>query len=128
MVNNKTLKIAVATLAATLCAGFLILNLGLGEKKISKQIESLYSVDDPQFLRGADLPVRVVQVLPPKTGVAQDHLLRDSALEAEFSQQRRARRRTWQIPVHHDDVLPDLSPSILIWVRRCVSAAMKNCP
>jgi cardiolipin synthase len=51
MVNNKTLKIAVATLAATVCAGFLILNLGLGEKKISKQIESLYSVDDPQFLR-----------------------------------------------------------------------------
>ncbi len=46
-----TWKIVAAAVAVTLLAVFIVLNAGLADKKIERRIESLYSVDDPQFLR-----------------------------------------------------------------------------
>ena len=48
--RNRT-KIIAATIAVTLFAVFIVLNLGLGTRKITRQIEALYTVDDPQFVR-----------------------------------------------------------------------------
>jgi cardiolipin synthase A/B len=49
--RTSTWKIVVATVAATLLAVFIVLNAGLADKKIEQRIESLHTVDDPQFLR-----------------------------------------------------------------------------
>lgn len=43
--------IIIATILATGAVVLLVLNLSLGDKKVDKKITSLYSVDDPQFLR-----------------------------------------------------------------------------
>ena len=51
MALSRKWKIVLATVAATLFAVFLVLNLGLGNKKVDQQVESSYTVDDPQFLR-----------------------------------------------------------------------------
>src|SRR4051812_1045860 len=44
-------KVVAATVAVTLLSVFVLLNLGLGSRKIDRQIEALYTVDDPQFVR-----------------------------------------------------------------------------
>src|SRR5512146_3147747 len=41
----------VLAIGATLALILLVLNLSSGEKKIKHQIEPLYAIDDPQFLR-----------------------------------------------------------------------------
>jgi len=51
MKTSKQVLIILITIAVTIFAVLVILNLGLGEKKIEKRIETLYTVEDPQFLR-----------------------------------------------------------------------------
>jgi cardiolipin synthase len=51
MKTSKQVLIILVTIAVTIFAVLVVLNLGLGEKKIQKRIETLYTVEDPQFLR-----------------------------------------------------------------------------
>ncbi len=51
MKTSKQVLIILVTIAVTIFAVLVVLNLGLGEKKIEKRIETLYTVEDPQFLR-----------------------------------------------------------------------------
>lgn len=48
--RSRTGAIAAAVLV-TAIAAFLILNLSLGDQTVDRRVESLYAVDDPQFLR-----------------------------------------------------------------------------
>ena len=57
--------------------------------------------DDGQFLPGADLGARVVQLPRPQPGVAQASRGRHAVLGCQPGQQQRARRGARQVPVHH---------------------------
>jgi cardiolipin synthase len=48
---SRRAKIIFLTVAATALAVLLIANFSLGDKKIDEKVESLYSVEDPQFAR-----------------------------------------------------------------------------
>lgn len=48
---ERRARIIAASIGVTALAVLLIANLSLGDKKIDKQVESLYSVSDPQFQR-----------------------------------------------------------------------------
>jgi len=48
---KKTWKVGLATFAVTAIVVVLVLNLSLGDKQVDRAIESLYTVDDPQFAR-----------------------------------------------------------------------------
>ncbi len=48
---GRTAVIIGATILATTFTAILVLNLGMGDKEIDKRIESLYTLDDPQFVR-----------------------------------------------------------------------------
>lgn len=49
--RNKPVVIALISCAVTLLAGFLLLNLMPGEKKIEQQLVRKYDIEDPQFRR-----------------------------------------------------------------------------
>ena len=51
MKTSKQVLIILVTIAVTIFTVLVVLNLGLGEKKIEQRIETLYTVEDPQFLR-----------------------------------------------------------------------------
>jgi cardiolipin synthase A/B len=49
--RSNRLASILATVLVTAVAAFLILNLSLGDKTVDRRVESLYGVDDPQFVR-----------------------------------------------------------------------------
>lgn len=49
--NLSTTEVVVATAAATTVIGLIALNLSMGERKLTRHIERLYSVEDDQFQR-----------------------------------------------------------------------------
>jgi len=51
MTAGKLAAIILSTIAATAFVAILVINLALGDKEIDQRVESLYTVDDPQFMR-----------------------------------------------------------------------------
>src|SRR5664279_2634284 len=51
MLLKGKLVIIASTIAATAFGVVLALNLGIGDKRVEKKIETLYTVADPQFMR-----------------------------------------------------------------------------
>ena len=49
--KRKPIWIALISSVVTVCATLLVMNFATGEKKIKRQIERRYGVDDPQFVR-----------------------------------------------------------------------------
>lgn len=49
--RKKQILIAVISSVVTLCATLLLMNFTTGEKKIERQLERRYGIDDPQFVR-----------------------------------------------------------------------------
>jgi cardiolipin synthase len=49
--RRKVTMAVILAIGVTLAVVFLLLNLSSGEKKIRREIQQLYAVDDPQFLR-----------------------------------------------------------------------------
>ena len=51
MTTGKKAAIVFSTVVATALVAILVINLAMGDKEIDKQVKSLYTVDDPQFVR-----------------------------------------------------------------------------
>ena len=49
--KRKPIWIALISSVVTVCATLLVMNFATGEKKIKRQIERRYGIDDPQFVR-----------------------------------------------------------------------------
>ena len=49
--TRKPIWIALISSVVTVCATLLVMNFATGEKKIKRQLERRYGVDDPQFVR-----------------------------------------------------------------------------
>ena len=49
--KRKPIWIALVSSVVTLCATLLLMNFATGEKRIERQLERRYDIDDPQFVR-----------------------------------------------------------------------------